>query len=151
MVQSLSCVWLFTTPWTAAYRTRLSLNVSQSLLKFMSIESWTWWCHPTISSSVSPFSFCLPSFPASWSFPVSQFFASSMEVFGASALAWVLPVNIHGWFLLGLTGMISLQSKGLSRVFSSKGLLQEGEHFDQICKHLNRQKKALLLRKLVSP
>ena len=79
----------------------------------------SWWCHPTISSSVAPFSFCLPSFSASRSFPMSRFFASGAEIFGASALASVLPVNIHGWFLLGLTGLISLQSKGLSRVFSS--------------------------------
>ena len=76
------------------------------------------WCHPTISSSVIPFS-CLQLFPASGSFPVSQLFASGGHNTGASALAPVLPVNIQGWFPLGLTGLISLQSKGLSIVFSS--------------------------------
>ena len=76
------------------------------------------WCHPTISSSVIPFSSCLQSFPASASFPVSQSFTSSGESIGASASASVLPVNIQDWFPLGLTGLISLQSKGHSRVFS---------------------------------
>ena len=75
------------------------------------------WCHPTISFSAAPFSFCLQSFPASGSFPVSQLFASGGLGIGASVS--VLPVNVQGWFPLGLTGLISLQSKGLSRVFSS--------------------------------
>ena len=77
------------------------------------------WCHPTISFSAIPFSSCLQSFPASRSFPMSQFFASSGQSIGASASATVLPVNIQDWFPLGLTGLISFQSKGLSRVFSS--------------------------------
>ena len=77
------------------------------------------WCLPTISSSVIPFSSCLQPFPASGSFPVSQFFTSGGQSIGASASGSVLPVNIQGWFPLGLTGLISLQSKGLSRVFSS--------------------------------
>ena len=77
------------------------------------------WCHPTISSSVIPFSFCLQSFPASGSFQMSQFFASGGQSIGASASASVLPMNIQDWFLLGWTGWISLQSKGLSRVFSN--------------------------------
>ena len=71
-----------------------------------------WWCHPTISSSVNPFS-CLPSFPASESFLMSRFFASGSQITGVSASASVLPVNIQGWFPLGLTGLISLLSKGL--------------------------------------
>ena len=75
------------------------------------------WCHPTISSSVVPFSSHLQSSPASGSFPMSQFFASGGQSIGASAS--VLPMNIQGWFPLRLTGLISLQSKGLSRVFSS--------------------------------
>ena len=79
----------------------------------------SWWCHPTISSSVIPFSSCLLSFPASGSFPMSQFFTSGGQSSGVSASASVLPMNIHGWFPLGLTGLISLQSKGLSRVFSN--------------------------------
>ena len=77
------------------------------------------WCHSTISSSVVPFSSNLQSFPASGSFPVSQFFTSDGQSIGVSDLASVLPVNIQDWFPLGFTGMISLLSKGLSRVFSS--------------------------------
>ena len=76
----------------------------------------SWWCHPTISSSVAPFSSCLP---ASGSFPMSQFFASGGQSIWASSSASVLPVNIQDWFPLGLTGLISLQSKDLSRVFSN--------------------------------
>ena len=79
----------------------------------------SWWCHPTISSSVVPFSSCLQSFPASGSFPVSQFFTSGAQSIGFSASASVLPMNIQDWFPLGLTGWISLQSKGLSRAFSN--------------------------------
>ena len=77
------------------------------------------WCHPTISSSVIPFSSCLQSFPASGSLPMSQFFASDGQSAGVSASASVLPMNIQDWFPLGWTGWISLQSKGLSRVFSN--------------------------------
>ena len=77
------------------------------------------WCHPTISSSVIPFSSCLQSFPASGSFPVSQFFTSGGQNTGVSALASVLPMYIQDWFPLGLTGLIFLQSKWLSRVFSN--------------------------------
>ena len=68
------------------------------------------WCHPTILSSVVPFSSCPQSFPASGSFPVSWLFSSGGQSIGGSALAWVLPVNIQGWFPLGLTGLISLPS-----------------------------------------
>ena len=77
------------------------------------------WCHPTISSSIIPFSFCLQSSPASGSFPMSQFFASRGQNIGASASASVFPINIQDWLPLGFTGWISLQSKGLSRVFSN--------------------------------
>ena len=77
------------------------------------------WCHPTTSSSVVPFSSHHQSFPASGSFPVSQLFASSGQSIGASASTWILPMNIQDWFDLGWTGWISLQSKGLSRVFSN--------------------------------
>ena len=77
------------------------------------------WCHPTISSSVIPFSSCPQSLPASGSFPMSQFFASGGQSIGVSSSASVLPMNIQGWFPLGWTGVISLQSKGLSRVFSN--------------------------------
>ena len=77
------------------------------------------WCHPTISSSVVLFSSRLQSFPASGSFPMSQLFTSGGRSIGVSASASVLPMNIQDWFPLGWTGWISLQSKGLSRVFSN--------------------------------
>ena len=77
------------------------------------------WCHPAISSSVVLFSSCPPSLPASESFPMSQFFTSGGQSIGVSASASVLPMNIKDWFPLGLTGWMSLQSKGLSRVFSN--------------------------------
>ena len=79
----------------------------------------SWWYYLTISSSVIPFCFCLKSFPASESFPVSQLFPLGGQSIRASASASVLPVNIQAWFPLGLTGLISLLSKWLSRVFSS--------------------------------
>ena len=75
------------------------------------------WCHPIISSSVVPFSSCLQSFPASGSFLMSQFFTSGGQSIGVSASALVLPMNIQAWFPLGWTGLISLHSKGLSRIF----------------------------------
>ena len=77
------------------------------------------WCYLTISASAALFSYCPLSFPASGSFPANQLFTPGSQSTGASASAWALPVNIQGWFPLGLTGLISLQSKGLSRVFSS--------------------------------
>ena len=79
----------------------------------------SWWCHPTISSSVTPFSSCLQSFPACGSFQMSQFFTSGGQSIGASASASVPPMNIQDWYPLGWTCWISLQSKGLSRVFSN--------------------------------
>ena len=110
-VQTFSHVWLFATPWTAAHQASLSITNSWSLLKLM-------WCHPTISSSVVPFSSYPQSFPASGSFLMSQLFTSGIQSIGVSGSASVLPVNIQGWFPLGLTGLI-LQSNVLSRVFSS--------------------------------
>ena len=77
------------------------------------------WCHPAISSSVVPLFSCPQSFPASGSFPMSQFFTSGGQSIGVSASTSVLPMNIQDWFSLGLTGLISLQSKGLSRVSSN--------------------------------
>ena len=79
----------------------------------------SWWCHPTISSSIVPFSFCPQSFPASGSFPMSQLFGSGGQSIGVSASTSFLPVNTQDWSPLGWTGWISLQSKGLSRVFSN--------------------------------
>ena len=87
------------------------------------------WCHQAISSSVVPFSSCLPSFPAPGSLPISQFFTSGGQSIGVSASASVLPMNIQGWFPLGLTDLISLQSKGLSRVFSNT-TVQKHQFFD---------------------
>ena len=112
-VRLLSRVSLFATSWTVAIQASLSLSpgvCSNSCPLCL-------WCYPTISSSVPPFSSCPQSFPASGSFPISQFFASDGQSIGASAS--VLPMNIQGWFPLGWTGLISLLSKGLSRVFSS--------------------------------
>ena len=85
-------------------------------------NSWpsSQWCHPTISSSVIPFSSCLQSFPASGSFPMSQFYASGGQIIGASGSTSVLPMNIQGWFSSGLTSLISLQSKSLLQHHSSK-------------------------------
>ena len=77
------------------------------------------WCHPTISSSVVSFSSCPQSFPASGSFQMSQLFASDCQSIGVSASASVLPMPIHSWFPLGLTGLVSLESKRLSRVLSN--------------------------------
>ena len=115
-VQSLSCVWLFATRWTAAHQA--SLPPLPPRIFSNSCPS-SQWCHPTISSSVVHFSSCLQSFPASVSLPMSQLLASGGQRIGASASVSVLPMNIQGWFPLGSTGLISLQSKGLSRVFSS--------------------------------
>ena len=93
--------------------------VHHQLLEF--IQTHVCWVviHLTISSSVIPFSSCLQSFPASGSFPVTRFFASGGQSIGASGSASVLPMNIEDWFPLGLTDWISLQSKGLTRVFSN--------------------------------
>ena len=110
-VQSLSHVGLFATTWTAARQASLSITKPQSLLRLMSIDS------VMPSSSVAPFSSCLQSFPASGSFLMSQFFTSGSQHFGTSTL--VLPMSIQDWHPLGLTGLISLLSKGLSGVFSS--------------------------------
>ena len=112
----LSRVWLFATPWTAALQT--SLSITNSWACSDSCPS-SWWCHPAILSSVVPFSSHLQSFPASGSFPMSQLFASGGQRTGVSASVSVLPMNIQDWFPLGWTGWISLQSKGLSRVFSN--------------------------------
>ena len=116
IVQFLSRIQLFTTPSTEAYQASLSFTISWSLLKLMSIVS----VMPlTISSSVIPFSSCLQSFPASGSFPMIWLFASGGQSTRPSASASVLPMNIQGWFPLGLISLIAVQSKGLSRVFSS--------------------------------
>ena len=122
-VQSLSRVQLFPTPWTAACQAssptpRVHINpcpLSQ-------------WCHSTISSSVIPFSSCPQSFPASGSFPISQLFASGGQSIGVSASTSVPPMKTQDWSPLGWTGWISLQSKGLSRVFSNT-IVQKHQFF----------------------
>ena len=115
-VQLLSCVRLFATPWTASCQASLSITTSQSLLKLMPIELLMPSNHLILCR---PLSSCLRSFPTSWSFQMSQLFASGGQSIGVSASASVLPMNIPDWFLLGWTGWISLQSKELSRVFSN--------------------------------
>ena len=113
VVHLLSHVQLFATPLTATSQAHLSFTISQSLLKCMSIE----WVMLSISSSVTPFSSHSQSFPASGSFPLSWLFDSGGQSIGASAS--VLPMNVQVWFPLGLTGLISLQYKRLSRVLFS--------------------------------
>ena len=115
-VQSLNHVQFFATPWTAASQAFLSITNSGACSNSCPLSRW---CHPTISSSVVPFSSCLQSFPASGSFLMSQFFASRGQSIGAYPSATVLPLNIQDWVPLGLTAFISLQSKRLSRVFSN--------------------------------
>ena len=112
-VQSLSHVRLFVTPWTAARWASLSITNSWSLSNPCPLS---WWCHPTISSSVVPFFSCPQSLPASESLPMSQLFAWGGQSTGVSALASFLPKKESP---LEWTGWISLQSKGLSRVFSN--------------------------------
>ena len=95
------------------------LLIHHQLLEFTQTHCpFSWWCHPTISSSVLPFSSCLQSFPASGSFQMTQLFISGGQSIGVSALTSVLQMNIQDWSPLGWTGWISLKSKGLSRVFS---------------------------------
>ena len=115
-LQLLGHVQLFVTLWSVACQASLSITNSQSLFKLMPLS---WWCHSIISSSLAPFSSHLQSCPASGSFPMSQFFTSGSQSIGVSASTSVLTMNIQDWFPLGLTGLISLQSKGLSRVFSN--------------------------------
>ena len=113
-VQLISCIWLFLTPWTAAHQA--SLFISRVYPNSCPLSQW---CHPTISSSVVPFSSCFQSFPALGAFPTSQFFVSGGQSIGVSASASVFPMNIQGWFPLGLTNLISFLSKGPLRVFSN--------------------------------
>ena len=114
-VQSLSPVQLFATPLIAARQASLSISNSRSSIRLTSLS---WWYNPAISSSVISFSFCPQSLPASESLPMSQLFAWGGQSTGVAASASVLPMNTQDWFPLGWTGWISLQSKGLSRVFS---------------------------------
>ena len=111
LVQSLSCVQFLAIPWSAAHQPSLSPGVCSNSCPL------SWWCHPIISSSVIPFSSCPQSFLASVSFPGSLHQVA--KVLELQLQQSVLPINIQGWFPLVLTSLISLQSKGLSRVFSN--------------------------------
>ena len=113
-VLSLSRGWHFVTLWTAAHQAFLSITNPGVYSNSGPLSQW---CHPTMTSFVVPFSSRLQSFPASGSFPVSQFFASGGQSIGVSASTWVLSMNTQDWSPLGWTGWISLQSMGLSRVF----------------------------------
>ena len=115
-VQSLSHVRLFATPWTAESQASCPLLTPGACLNSWPLSRW---CHPTISSPVVPFPSCLQCFPASGSILMSWFFASGAQSIGASASASILPMNIQDWFPLRRTDWTSLQSKGLSRVFSN--------------------------------
>ena len=123
VVQSLSHVWLFATPWTAARQASLSFTVSQSVLKLMSIKSvmpsnHLILCHPLLLPSV---------FPSIRVVPTELLFTAGGQSIGASAS--VLPMNIQYWFPLGLTGLIFLLSKGLSRVVFSSTTMQKHQYF----------------------
>ena len=136
-MKSLSCVQLFATPWTTARQASLSFSISQSLLKLMLLSRW---CHPTISSSVAPFSSCPQSFPASGSFPVSRLFTSSGQSIRASASTSVLIMNIQlvtfriDWFdLLMVQGTL----KDLLQHYSSKAsILRHSAFFMVQLSHL---------------
>ena len=110
-VQLLSCVWLFA-PQGLQHTRLFCPPLSPGVCSNSSLLSW--WCYLSISSSAALFSFCLQSFPAPGSFPVSRLFTSGGQSIGASASASVLATNIKGWFPLGLTGLIFLQTKVLS-------------------------------------
>ena len=113
-VQLLSRVQLFVTPWTVPTRLPCPSPTPRTCSNSCPLSQW---CHPTISSSVMPFSSCLRSFPAARSFQMSQFFALVGQSVGVSASASVLPMNIQDWFPLGWTGWISLQSHSCVQFF----------------------------------
>ena len=114
-VQSHSCVWLCDSMDCSMPGFPVHHQLPEPTDSCLSSR----WCHPTISSSVIPFSSCLQSFSASGSFLQSQFFVSCGQSIGVSVLASALPMNIQDWFPLGMISLISLQSKGFSRVFSN--------------------------------
>ena len=142
-VRSLSRIRLLATPWTAAYQASLSITKSQSLLKLMSSQS----VMPSNHLILLPFSSCLQSFPALGSFWISQFFASGGQFIAVSASASVLPMQIQDWFPLGLTGLIFLLSKGLSRVFSNTTVLEHQFLSIQLCLRSNSHIHTWLLEK----
>ena len=143
-VQSLSCVRLFITPMDCNIRLPCPSPTPRA---WSSSCPSSQWCYPTISSSVFSSSSCPQSFPASGSFPTSQFFTSSGQSIGSSASASLLPMNIQDLFPLGLTGWISLPSKGLSRVFSNT-IVQKHQFFStQLSSQSNSHLHTWLLEK----
>ena len=143
-VQSLSHVRLFVTPWIEAHKASLSITDSQTSIKLMPLS---WWCHPTISSLVIPFSSHIQSFPASGSFQMSQFFAWGGQSIGVSASTPVLPKNTQDWSPLRWPGWISLQSKGLSRVFSNATVQKHQFFGTQLSSQFNSHIHTWLLEK----
>ena len=142
-VQSLSCVRLFATPWIATRQASLSITNSRSS---PSLTSMSQWCHPAISSSVVPFSSCPQPFRVSESFPMSQLFTWGGQSTGVSALASFLPMNTQGWSS-EWTAWISLQSKGLSRVFSNTTVQKHQFFSAQVSSQSNSHIHAWLLEK----
>ena len=134
-VLSLSHVQLFATPWTTAYQASLASSTPGVYPNSCPLSQW---CHLTMSSSVVPFSSCPQSLPVSGSFLMSQLFPSGGQNMGVSVSASVLPMNTQHWSPLGWTGWISLQSKGLSRVFSNT-TVQKHQFFGAQLSSLNVQ------------
>ena len=129
LVQSLSCVRLFVTPWITACQSSLSFTISHHLLKLMSISQW---CHPTISSSVSPFSSCLQCFLASGSFPMTLFFASGGQSIGALASASVLPKSLifhFCFFHIQMKWLLNLSAKSFFEYLNSFSCHKEFSHW----------------------
>ena len=137
-VQLLTNARLFVTPWLQHARHPCPSPYPGVCTNACPLS---WWCHPTISFSVIPFSFCLQYFPALDSFLVSLLFASGSQNTGAAALASVFPMNIQGWLALGLTGLISLLSMWLSRAFSSNTVQNHqffgAQHVLLSCTHIH--------------
>ena len=142
-VQLLSRVWL----WDTMDCSMPGFPVHHQVPEMDSYPS-SWWCHPTISSSVVSFSSYLQSFSASGSLPLSQFFTSGGQSIGVSASTSVLPMSIQDWFPLGWTGLISLRPKGLSRVFFNT-TVQKHQFFGiQLFLYFNSYIYTWLLKKL---
>ena len=139
-VQSLSHVWLFVTPWIEHARPPCP---SQTPRVYPNTCPSSRWCHPAISSSVVPFSSCPKSLPAPGSFPMNQLFTWGGQSIGASISASVLLMNTQDWSALGWTGWISLQSKGLSRVFSNTTVQKHQFFSTQLSSQFNSQNHSL--------
>ena len=138
-VQSLSCVWLLVTPWTAACQALLSITISQSLLKFSPLS---WWCHSTISSSVIPFFFCFQSFSASGSFQMSQFFTSgfSFNISPSNEHPGLISFRIDWYDLLAVQGTLW----SLLQHHSSKASILWRQPSSQSNSHIHTEELMLL-------